>query len=128
MTGNEAIARGALEAGLCMAAGYPGTPSSEILENLASVAKPSGIYEAFSLPIMIRSVTRLSHGQSKVRIGSVTRLKRQPYFDRHDEVQDRWFCCAFNHLVKHRHGHNRDPARNRRCYGAGALHDAGVGP
>ena len=27
--GNEAIARGALEAGVSVAAGYPGTPSSE---------------------------------------------------------------------------------------------------
>jgi indolepyruvate ferredoxin oxidoreductase alpha subunit len=35
MSGNEAIARGAWEAGLVFAAGYPGTPSTEVLENLA---------------------------------------------------------------------------------------------
>lgn len=35
MTGNEAIARGAWEAGVKVAAAYPGTPSTEILENLA---------------------------------------------------------------------------------------------
>ena len=35
MTGNEAIARGAWEAGCRVAAAYPGTPSTEILENLA---------------------------------------------------------------------------------------------
>ena len=35
MTGNEAVARGAWEAGLCIAAGYPGTPATEILESLA---------------------------------------------------------------------------------------------
>ncbi|SCH39149.1 MULTISPECIES: indolepyruvate ferredoxin oxidoreductase subunit alpha [unclassified Romboutsia] len=35
MTGNEAIARGAYEAGVKFAAGYPGTPSTEILENIA---------------------------------------------------------------------------------------------
>ncbi|MCL2497596.1 MAG: hypothetical protein FWF06_03165 [Symbiobacteriaceae bacterium] len=34
LTGNEAIARGAWEAGIQVAAGYPGTPSTEILENL----------------------------------------------------------------------------------------------
>lgn len=34
MTGNEAIARGAWEAGCHVAAAYPGTPSSEILENI----------------------------------------------------------------------------------------------
>ena len=35
MTGNEAIARGVWEAGVRVAAAYPGTPSTEILENLA---------------------------------------------------------------------------------------------
>jgi indolepyruvate ferredoxin oxidoreductase alpha subunit len=35
MTGNEAIARGAWEAGCHVAAAYPGTPSTEILENVA---------------------------------------------------------------------------------------------
>lgn len=35
MTGNEAIARGAWEAGVNIAAAYPGTPSTEILENLS---------------------------------------------------------------------------------------------
>ena len=35
MTGNEAIARGAYEAGVKFAAAYPGTPSTEILENIA---------------------------------------------------------------------------------------------
>lgn len=35
MTGNEAIARGAWEAGCHVAAAYPGTPSSEILENVS---------------------------------------------------------------------------------------------
>jgi indolepyruvate ferredoxin oxidoreductase alpha subunit len=33
MSGNEAIARGAWEAGAAFASGYPGTPSTEILEN-----------------------------------------------------------------------------------------------
>ncbi|MHA1845506.1 MAG: indolepyruvate ferredoxin oxidoreductase subunit alpha, partial [Promethearchaeota archaeon] len=35
--GNEAIARGIFEAGIVIAAGYPGTPSSEILETLAEI-------------------------------------------------------------------------------------------
>jgi indolepyruvate ferredoxin oxidoreductase alpha subunit len=35
MTGNEAIARGAIEAGLSYASSYPGTPATEILEYLA---------------------------------------------------------------------------------------------
>jgi indolepyruvate ferredoxin oxidoreductase alpha subunit len=35
LSGNEAIARSAYQAGLMVAAAYPGTPSTEILENLA---------------------------------------------------------------------------------------------
>ena len=35
LMGNEAIARGAWEAGVRVAAAYPGTPSTEILETLA---------------------------------------------------------------------------------------------
>ncbi|MDR3354467.1 MAG: indolepyruvate ferredoxin oxidoreductase subunit alpha [Synergistaceae bacterium] len=35
MTGNEAIAQGAWEAGCHVATAYPGTPSSEILENIS---------------------------------------------------------------------------------------------
>ena len=41
LSGNEAIARGAYEFGVKVAAGYPGTPSSEILENLV---KYNGVY------------------------------------------------------------------------------------
>lgn len=41
MTGNEAIARGAYEAGVLVASAYPGTPSTEIMENFS---KYDGIY------------------------------------------------------------------------------------
>jgi indolepyruvate ferredoxin oxidoreductase, alpha subunit len=37
LSGNEAIARGAWEAGVRVGAGYPGTPSTEILEALAAM-------------------------------------------------------------------------------------------
>jgi len=45
MTGNEAIARGAYEYGISVAAAYPGTPSTEILEN---IAKYPEIYSQWS--------------------------------------------------------------------------------
>lgn len=209
MTGNEAIARGALEAGVEVAAAYPGTPSTEILENLAQgaqewpihvewsvnekvafevafgasmagkralvsmkheglnvmldslskmiytgvkgglllvvcddphatsssneqdsrslaqfvdmlVFEPSSpeeakrmVIEGYELserlrtPLMIRSVTRISHGKSGVQMGPLPGpgQVRAPFFDRHDEIRDRWFCCAFNHLEKHRAHH-----------------------
>ena len=41
LSGNEALARGAWEAGVEVASGYPGTPSTEILENFA---KMPGVY------------------------------------------------------------------------------------
>jgi len=47
--GNEAIARGALEAGLGVAASYPGTPASEILESLALVASEANLYTEWSV-------------------------------------------------------------------------------
>jgi len=44
-SGNEAIAQGAFEAGVAVASGYPGTPSTEILENLCTY---EGIYAEWS--------------------------------------------------------------------------------
>lgn len=46
MSGNEAIARGAFEAGVKVAAAYPGTPSTEILETIAR--EYEGIYAEWS--------------------------------------------------------------------------------
>lgn len=51
--GNEAIARGALEAGISFAAAYPGTPSSEIIGSLAQIAKDVGIYVEWSVNEMV---------------------------------------------------------------------------
>lgn len=48
LLGNEAIARGAIEAGVQVAATYPGTPSSEIGNTLHRVAKSVGMYFEFS--------------------------------------------------------------------------------
>ena len=47
LTGNEAIARGAFEGGVTAAFGYPGTPSTEILETLAKF-KDKGVYAEWS--------------------------------------------------------------------------------
>jgi indolepyruvate ferredoxin oxidoreductase, alpha subunit len=49
LMGNEAIARGALEAGVRVAAAYPGTPSTDILETLARVAGSRGLYVEWSV-------------------------------------------------------------------------------
>lgn len=48
LMGNEAIAHGAIKAGVSLVAGYPGTPSTEILETIAKLAK-DGIYVEWSV-------------------------------------------------------------------------------
>lgn len=48
LLGNEAIARGALEAGVAFASTYPGTPSSEISLNLFQVAQETELYFEYS--------------------------------------------------------------------------------
>ena len=49
LMGNEAIARAAVEAGLNLAAAYPGTPSSEIMETLAEWSRDFGYYAEWSV-------------------------------------------------------------------------------
>ncbi|RJR18019.1 MAG: indolepyruvate ferredoxin oxidoreductase subunit alpha [Desulfobacteraceae bacterium] len=49
LQGNEAIARGALESGVRFCAGYPGNPSSEIIETLAEAAKEIPVYAEWSI-------------------------------------------------------------------------------
>lgn len=47
--GNQAIALGALKAGVNLVAGYPGTPSSEIIEFIAKYNKKTGTYVEWSI-------------------------------------------------------------------------------
>jgi indolepyruvate ferredoxin oxidoreductase alpha subunit len=48
LMGNEAVARGALEAGLAFATCYPGTPSSEIPEQFFNISRESDLYFEYS--------------------------------------------------------------------------------
>jgi len=48
LLGNEAIARGAVEAGVHVFTMYPGTPASEIGDALAQIADDAGMYAEFS--------------------------------------------------------------------------------
>ncbi len=49
LLGNEAAVRGALEAGISVAATYPGTPSSEIGDVFSKIAKKADVYFEFSI-------------------------------------------------------------------------------
>jgi indolepyruvate ferredoxin oxidoreductase alpha subunit len=48
LLGNEAVARGALEAGVAFATCYPGTPSSEIPEQFFSISQETDLYFEYS--------------------------------------------------------------------------------
>jgi len=48
LLGNEAIARGAIEAGVAFTSTYPGTPSSEISYNFFRMSKESDLYFEYS--------------------------------------------------------------------------------
>jgi len=49
LLGNEAIARGAIEAGVQVVTAYPGTPSSEVVETLREVSSGLGFYAEWSV-------------------------------------------------------------------------------
>ena len=49
MMGNEAIARGALEGGVAYCTGYPGNPSSEIIETLFGYSRQHNIAVEWSV-------------------------------------------------------------------------------
>ena len=49
LLGNEAIARGLIEAGVGLAATYPGTPSSEVGKVLENIAATAGMYFEYSV-------------------------------------------------------------------------------
>lgn len=67
LLGNEAIARGALEAGVAVATTYPGTPASEIGDALARVAKQAGIYFEYSTNEMVATEFAIGAATSGVR-------------------------------------------------------------
>lgn len=49
LTGNEAVARGALEAGVAFAASYPGSPTAEVLGTLSRLAGQFDLYAQWSI-------------------------------------------------------------------------------
>ena len=72
--GNEAIARGALEAGIGFAAAYPGTPSTEIMESLAAVAEKRNFYAEWSVNEKV--ALEAAAGASFAGIRAITAMKQ----------------------------------------------------
>jgi len=73
LLGNEAIARGFIEGGVRVAASYPGTPASEILFTLISVADKYDIYAEWSTNEKVAAEVAISAAMSGFR--SVVSMK-----------------------------------------------------
>jgi indolepyruvate ferredoxin oxidoreductase alpha subunit len=73
LTGNEAIARGFLEAGVQAVASYPGTPSTEITETLVSMANEYDFYAEWSVNEKVASEVAIAASISGLR--AVTTMK-----------------------------------------------------
>ncbi len=67
LLGNEAVARGAIEAGVQVATSYPGTPASEILSAIASVADRFGVHAEWSTNEMVAFETAAGAAIAGVR-------------------------------------------------------------
>jgi indolepyruvate ferredoxin oxidoreductase, alpha subunit len=74
LMGNEAVARGALEAGIGVATAYPGSPSSEVLATLAEVAKKMNIHAEWSVNEKV--ATEVAAGASFAGIRSISVMKQ----------------------------------------------------
>jgi indolepyruvate ferredoxin oxidoreductase alpha subunit len=76
--GNDAIARGALEGNVNFATAYPGTPSSEILQNLASITREWDIYVEWSTNEKVAFEAALAAAWSGLR--AMTSMKQNGLF------------------------------------------------
>ena len=73
LNGDEAVARGAVEAGVQVATAYPGTPSTEILETIADAAKNFGIYAEWSINEIV--ALEVAAGASMAGVRSIVSMK-----------------------------------------------------
>jgi len=73
LNGDEAVARGALEATVKVAASYPGTPATEILESLAEVAKEFGLYAEWSTNEIVAA--EVAAGASMTGVRAIASMK-----------------------------------------------------
>jgi indolepyruvate ferredoxin oxidoreductase, alpha subunit len=97
MLGNEAIARGAIEAGLQVYAAYPGTPSSEISETLINLSKELGYYGEWSVNEQV--AFELAFGASMCGVRAMTSMKHVGLNVAHDPLMSATYIGAFGGFV-----------------------------
>ncbi len=84
LLGNQAIARGTIEAGVQVTSAYPGTPSSEIVGTLSTVAKEVGMYVEWSTNEKV--AFEVSLGASLCGLRSLSIMKHVGLNVAHDSV------------------------------------------
>ncbi len=97
MLGNEAIARGALEAGLQVYAAYPGTPSSEISETLINLSKSAGFYGEWSVNEKV--AFEVAFGASMCGVRAMTSVKHVGLNVAHDSLMSATYMGAYGGMV-----------------------------
>ncbi len=90
LLGNEAVARGAVESNIEIAASYPGTPASEIIGTLATVADEIGMHVQWSTNEMVAF---------EVAIGGALYGKRSMASMKH--IGANWIVDPLMHAVYH---------------------------
>ena len=73
LLGNEAIARGILEAGVSVVTTYPGTPASEIGDSISEIASEAGLYMEYSVNEMV--AVEVAAGAANSGVRSLTAMK-----------------------------------------------------
>jgi len=74
LMGNEAMALGAIHAGAALAAGYPGTPSTEVLEAIARYNKDKKIYVEWS--VNEKAALEIAAGASLCGMRTIVTMKQ----------------------------------------------------
>ena len=92
MLGNEALARGALEAGVQVAAAYPGTPSTEVTEDLAEVAKELNFYVEWSVNEKV--ALEVAFGASSAGLRALASMKHVGLNVAHDPLMSASYIGA----------------------------------
>lgn len=73
LLGNEAIARGILEAGISVVTTYPGTPASEIGDSISKIAEKVGLYMEYSVNEMV--AVEVAAGAANCGVRALTAMK-----------------------------------------------------
>jgi len=73
LLGNEAIARGVLEAGIGVVTTYPGTPASEIGDSISAIAAEAGLYMEYSTNEIV--AVEVAAGTANCGVRALTAMK-----------------------------------------------------